>query len=515
MAGILEIKARRSDAVSEQLGGCRAWIVFLHSMVDIYSHTSVLLLAWFTNAYIIPVYLALLFAMVTQVSDLTPWQLAEAPLLWLAPHGVRATRVRCFRLGSLALRVLVVVALVTVVEAWLKTAWWAEEARCEVDYHDYDLCLEERGEQSFIWNGFCNLYAGTCFLNQLPEWLWTVSIFLLLLGPMAAVAIATLLELLSCCCCNQATVIDKGHKVMKQEEVRDGPERELRLSTSDEPQEGSTTRGKVVFFVSTLLPFFVDVVSDVNGVIQYILTGNFFFALASVGIFLMSLRQQIRRGAAKGFLTASMESMHRGEATDDLELLMLSELSVEAPLQLLLQLYAFPFLKSSEFAVISFLLSIFLSLTSVAGAAYTLVELDLISTILVREYQVSTAVAAAAKASQDAGPRHTRSPDLSPVFKDPPLSRRIITKPQRSRRHPVRHRRDAPGALLLTAKKADKEAATGEPSLESALPTRAHNDETNSSVQCTLPGTLKDVHKESWLLRRSEDLAECARAFTE
>lgn len=174
---------------------------------------------------------------------------------------------------------------------------------------------------------------------------------------------------------------------MKQEEVRDGPERELRLSTSDEPQEGSTTRGKVVFFVSTLLPFFVDVVSDVNGVIQYILTGNFFFALASVGIFLMSLRQQIRRGAAKGFLTASMESMHRGEATDDLELLMLSELSVEAPLQLLLQLYAFPFLKSSEFAVISFLLSIFLSLTSVAGAAYTLVELDLISTILVREYQ--------------------------------------------------------------------------------------------------------------------------------
>ena len=120
---------------------------------------------------------------------------------------------------------------------------------------------------------------------------------------------------------------------------------------------------------------------DLNGILQFVLTGNFMFAIVSAGIFAMSIIQ-LHRGFVQKFWQAAIESMHRGQASNDLEAAMLSVQSTEAATQLMLQYYAFQFVTSSQFAIWSFLFSMALSLKGVAEAVYYLIELDL--------YQVST-----------------------------------------------------------------------------------------------------------------------------
>eukprot|EP00438_Fugacium_kawagutii_P030385 Skav226482 [mRNA] locus=scaffold4441:94559:94873:- [translate_table: standard] len=104
----------------------------------------------------------------------------------------------------------------------------------------------------------------------------------------------------------------------------------------------------------------------------------------------MSIAQQLRRGILQKFLQATSESLRQASATDDLEMIMLSEKSTEAATQLMLQYYAFRFVTSSELAIWSFLPSMALSLKGVADAAYYLVELDLYQLIAKREYEQVT-----------------------------------------------------------------------------------------------------------------------------
>ena len=124
-------------------------------------------------------------------------------------------------------------------------------------------------------------------------------------------------------------------------------------------------------------PFYLDVILDMNGILQYLLTGNFMFSAGSAIIFFTSLHQQVARGGVQKLWNATLESVKLGQSTDDLQKIMLSEKALEAPLQLFLQFYAFPFVTSSRVAVLSFIFSLFLSLKSVAEATYWLAELKL------------------------------------------------------------------------------------------------------------------------------------------
>ena len=151
---------------------------------------------------------------------------------------------------------------------------------------------------------------------------------------------------------------------------------------------GASFTNQALFFFSTIGPTVLDVFSDVNGIVQFVLTGNFMFAVASAFIFAASLYQQVKRGAIKNFYKACAESLSQGAATDELEMIFLSEKTLEAPLQFLIQIYTVMFVTSSEFAVGSFCFSLALSLYGMAGAAFDLIELDLWPVFRERDYAV-------------------------------------------------------------------------------------------------------------------------------
>ena len=123
-----------------------------------------------------------------------------------------------------------------------------------------------------------------------------------------------------------------------------------------------------------------------RGILQFVLTGNFAFAAAGAGIFIWSAWQQIRRGAIQQGLKAVVESVSQGDSTELMSLMLLSEKSVEAPLQLMLQFYAFVFVTSSEFAVVSFVASIIMSSISVSQAVHSLIFLGGAEKLMAKEY---------------------------------------------------------------------------------------------------------------------------------
>lgn len=124
--------------------------------------------------------------------------------------------------------------------------------------------------------------------------------------------------------------------------------------------------------------FMLDVVSDVNGIVQFVLTGNFKFAAISSLVFIYSAGQQIASGGIQKFLRALGPSLAACQPTDELQALMLSEMTVEAPLQFMLQFYTFTYVLSSDWATYSFVFSLLLSLLSVTDTAYQLIQLELI-----------------------------------------------------------------------------------------------------------------------------------------
>eukprot|EP00435_Cladocopium_sp_Y103_P050888 s1251_g15.t1 len=401
MFGIAAAKANFSEVITEQLGSWRPWLVFLLGIFGILSHMQVFVLAWGTTFYVVPLYLMLHICLATWVSNLTFLQLLESPLWWFFPPGtshlleVQQPKVQCFRWLSLGLRlaaaavpvVLVVVPMAEGMEfhfvraecesshhceelpPWLKQPWWSNaDATCSVKPSWYNRCLEE---QPFYLRGWCNFLAGNCYLRDLPQWLVSGALGPLFFCPMVTTLASVLLEIVLCC---KSEILELDQDVplkMKQElEV--------------------TSKAKFRFLMIVLLPFLLDVLSDINGIMQFIRTGNLWFAAVSTSIFVFSGWQQVRRGALQRVLRASVESFLHGKASDELELILLSEKSVEAPLQLYLSYYSFPFITSSQFAIYSFFFSMGLSVKSLAEAAYFLVELNLSPTIMAVDGEAMT-----------------------------------------------------------------------------------------------------------------------------
>eukprot|EP00435_Cladocopium_sp_Y103_P007304 s4584_g2.t1 len=206
MASFAAKKAAITTAVTEELGSCRTWLVFITIVLETMSHMSVIYAAWMTTAYVIPVYLLLHFLIATQVTDLSVRQLLEAPLLWLF-HGSRLiassrpSAVKGARLCSWALRgAMALVFLIAQGEEifwefllvygyidhsflkfdvthmcwrdpshscqglppWLQTplyqTWWhGGSPTCWVDQEVYGSCVSER---PWFWRGSCNWTAG-------------------------------------------------------------------------------------------------------------------------------------------------------------------------------------------------------------------------------------------------------------------------------------------------------------------------------------------------------------------
>lgn len=178
------------------------------------------------------------------------------------------------------------------------------------------------------------------------------------LGPPVATLLLGMLELLGCCCSCGGT-----------------PQREAQAG----PQPGLVQR---VMFCLTVMLFYADVVSDWLATYQFFRTGNLNFAIVSLGIFAWSAWRQCQHGSWRNLLAATKESLLNGEATEDLEVVMTCEKSVEAPLQLLLQFYGVYFVSSSSFAVLSFVaFSLPLSMKGAVDAAYDLIELRLLKVL--------------------------------------------------------------------------------------------------------------------------------------
>eukprot|EP00435_Cladocopium_sp_Y103_P011670 s4584_g3.t1 len=357
--------------------------------------------ALMATAYVIPCYLLLHFLLATQVTDLSVRQLLEAPLLWLFPSSrlvasSRPCAARAARLGSWVLRWAMVVVVEMVVmdgsfkkfyldhmcyqdpsrscqglPPWLQTpiyeTWWSgSSSTCMVDPKVYTTCLMEL---PWFTRGYCNYSGGECAINTFPQWLVDLVIAITFYVPWTGLCVSTLLILCRCCSKQLEEVPRTGAAAMN-------------------PGTGEAGWVKKTFYaLMTVVPFFLDFLLDVNATVQFVLTGNYLFAGVSAGIFFLSLSQQVAHGAVQKLVSATCESLKLGQSTDDLEIIMLSEKAVESPLQLLLQFYAFPFVTASEFAVFSFILSLLLSLKSVAEATYWLAELKLHDALVKPEYE--------------------------------------------------------------------------------------------------------------------------------
>eukprot|EP00438_Fugacium_kawagutii_P021364 Skav220326 [mRNA] locus=scaffold972:275191:276114:- [translate_table: standard] len=257
---------------------------------------------------------------------------------------------------------------------WLRHPWWSREEQCPVTGKSYADCL---GRLPWYFRGICNMRAGQCYQDALPQW----ARFVAAGGPMAFGPFLALPASLLLSYCISKAMDAEGLEISRSEETESSEDESALVDINSKESEDVTVFKRLKFFTFDLFPFVFDVFLDLNGILQFILTGNFQFAIVSTGIFAMSIAQQLRRGILHKFWQAAIESMHRAHATDDLEVIMLSEKSVEAVTQLMLQYYAFYFVTSSEFAVWSFLFSMALSLRSVADAVYYLIELDLFHVI--------------------------------------------------------------------------------------------------------------------------------------
>ena len=257
---------------------------------------------------------------------------------------------------------------------WLRQPWWdPNNDTCYVDSSEYTECLDE---SPWYQNGVCNLLAADCQLNAaLPVWLQNVVYFAAGLF-LIALVLQALAAAVWCCtsCCFKTQ--SKPEPVNVSVAARNGQVSSVSF----------TDQAKLLIF--KIGPTVLDVFSDVNGIAQFVLTGNFQFAAASAFIFVASLYQQVQRGAVKNFYKVCAESLSQGAATDELELILLSEKTVEAPMQFLIQIYAVLFVTSREFAVGSFCFSLALSLYGMAGAAFDLIELDLWPVFRERDYAV-------------------------------------------------------------------------------------------------------------------------------
>ena len=116
--------------------------------------------------------------------------------------------------------------------------------------------------------------------------------------------------------------------------------------------------------------------------VTFLPAGHRWFGAMALGILLWSVGQQVAENSLKTMYSEAVASISAGMLSDGFLKLTRSEKSVEAPLSLMLQVYAFPYVSiSSTYAVASFSLSILMSIYTISGAVYKLLYLDLLPVV--------------------------------------------------------------------------------------------------------------------------------------
>ena len=389
----------RSALVELHHGCCWPRIVYALLMIDFLSHLTIVMLAWQSTILVLPAYLLVHLAMAVYILGAKE---ALAPLFWFFPrrstllnlreditgpthskwwymisYGLRLAMLAGFLVCSavMPLKLKKINTLWKIHEscsqtahhdceslpAWLKQVWWSSGATCFVHFEWYQSCL---GGLPWWLQAYCDSDAATCFATSYDlSSLLCISISLSLM----LMLLRRLLSWIGRC-----FQTDTYDSLDFEERGLTGPS--LQADASEEaPDLWAQAR---VYRVILLL--FLDLFTDAMGVVQYVFTGNLSFAVISAAILGTFLVQQVRGGGGWfRFKEESLESLKVGKVTDGLQITSLSQQLVVAPLQLFLQSYSVEFVSSSSLVLVSLSLSMLLSLVSVADAAYTLLELDL------------------------------------------------------------------------------------------------------------------------------------------
>eukprot|EP00438_Fugacium_kawagutii_P018122 Skav231585 [mRNA] locus=scaffold232:18702:20661:+ [translate_table: standard] len=374
------LAAKKSAMAAEQNGWwcCAYCVLFL----NLYSHMMAILAAWLSTPWVLPVYFALHFLLALMATNLGALKLVQQPLMWLFPEGSSVERKGWAFCSSWWLRMIFLIAAGQAARsafggqetdflcreaetceglpAWLVTNFWdSEKAFCYVEPSEYTDCLDAApwyGEGPWAAgcaHGSCNQAAARCNLAAagVVPWRGAAMELAIGLGPPVATLLLGMLELLRCCCSCAPT-----------------------RSPGEAPPEVGLVQ-RVVFSLKVML-FYADLLSDFLATSYFFSTGNVIFAILSLVILAWSAWKQCRQG--RNLLAATKESLLKGEATEDLEVIMMTEKSLEAPLQLMLQFYGVYFVTSNSFAVVFFVaFSLPLSMKGTVDAAYDLIELRL------------------------------------------------------------------------------------------------------------------------------------------
>ena len=393
---------RRAQKAKELHGAVGLWLIYFFTWLDLWSHLIVVYVAWFFTAYIMLPYLAIHFAMAASRSS--PTEAIKAPLTWLVPQGGSTLHTNecytwVFCVVSYGLRACCwfVIVFTTGVRPpqgssldwgskhwesghacdglppWLRHPWWSSEATCPISAEQYNHCLE-----SLPWwrAGWCN-YAAANEGVSFEFWSFKYGDFVDKVGSLSACSPQFALLLAGMVWCLRR-LFEDWWQVEKTGQV---------LPVDHAPREPPSkwSHAKVA---KDICLFCFDILSDLNGIVTFIWTGNFQFAGFSGLIFALSFGQQLARGGFHAFRQEAAVSLSEGCLTDGLRRLTLTEKSVEAPLQLLVQFFSFLYVTFNDYAVISFSVSMLASLYSVADAAYQLMELNLLPEL--SSHKVST-----------------------------------------------------------------------------------------------------------------------------
>ena len=420
-----EVVERRAQKAKELHGSVRLWLIYFFICLDLWSHLVVVMAAWLSTAYIMLPYLAIHFAMAARRSS--PTEAIKAPLTWLVPEGGSTLHTSgcyawAFYLVSYMLRGGCVVVMGVIgagvffpqlgallalfspydyrmipmprkhwfsgnacdgLPPWLRHPWWSSEATCPVNGKSYNRCLETR---PWWRGGRCNYVAANTGISvEMFEPMVAGAIGSPLIALYLAVVAWSLWAMFRCLawCC---ACLCRGNAGQVEENGQKPP---VDHAQPKQPPSKWWSEAMVMWSQAMVMwpqakvakdigAFCFDILSDLSGIGTFIYTGNFQFAGFSGLVFALSFGQQLATGGFRTFRQEAANSWSEGCLTDGLRRLTLTEKSVEAPLQLLVQFFSFLYVTSNDYAVISFSVSMLLSLSSVVDAAYTLMELNLL-----------------------------------------------------------------------------------------------------------------------------------------
>ncbi|CAE7228041.1 unnamed protein product [Symbiodinium sp. CCMP2592] len=370
-------EAARREFASKEVAPCRTVLAYVTTVLEVMAWLAIPIVASVSTAYLLLIAIGLLLLVATVQEGLAA--ALKDPILLFFRRG--ATPSCSFRLFSLGLRLVAPIWLIVLNPGRDRLRLVAHfHSSRDLGHHCYHLpgWLQESCEEgrfpawaytqcmeTVAWyvSGWCNYLASTTAAGgQLANRSSPASIVIDLLIGASMLALLSLFCLygLEACCSSDA---NPRPTESKDETATPGLMQKLLVA-------------KDIFLVA------LDFLLDSSCVATFFLAGHRFFGAVALAILLWSAGQQAANHSLKEMYSEAVESISAGMLSDGFMKVTRSEKSVEAPLSLMLQVYAYPYVSiSSTYAVASFSLSILMSIYTVSGAAYKLLYLDLLPVV--------------------------------------------------------------------------------------------------------------------------------------